>query len=108
MTLLHDDADWGAMILEMANCRKVEFRFRAPPGRKVAVAGTFNGWNPMSAPMSYDGSSGCYKAVVVVSPGFHEYRFAVDGTWHVDPNCADSVKNCYGSVNSVICVPART
>lgn len=82
--------------------RNVQFQLRAPPGSKVAVAGTFNGWNPMQTPMKDNPDSGHFKAIVAVPPGRHEYRFVVDGKWHIDPNCAESVPNCYGSVNSVI------
>ncbi|MEI6970739.1 MAG: glycogen-binding domain-containing protein [bacterium] len=86
----------------------IEFRLCKPPGCKVAVAGTFNDWNPMSAPLQDESGNGHFRAIVRVPPGRHEYRFIVDGKWHIDPNCAVSVRTGYGSVNSILLVPAET
>ena len=88
--------------------KRIEFRLHKPPGRTVAVAGTFNAWNPLATPLVDESGDGHYKAIVDVPPGRHEYRFVVDGKWHIDPNCAESVRNGYGSVNSIIVVPAET
>jgi len=87
-----------------AALKKVEFQLAAAHGSKVSVAGTFNNWDPEKNHMKENSVSGHYKTVIAMPPGKHEYKFVVDGEWSMDPNCSESVPNCQGSLNSVICV----
>jgi len=84
--------------------KKVEFRLEAEAGSKVSVAGTFNNWDPDKNPMKGNPDSGHYKAVIVLAPGKHEYKFVVNGEWRVDPNCPELAVNDQGALNSVVCV----
>ncbi len=92
--------------MKKAACQKVEFQLAAEAGSKVSLAGTFNKWDPEKNPMKDNPDSGHYKTVIALAPGKHEYKFVVNGEWCVDPNCPESIPNCQGSSNSVICVQA--
>ena len=81
----------------------IEFTLKLPHAQSACVAGTFNGWDSKKTPMRKDGSA-AWKATVALSPGRHEYRFVVDGQWISDPNAKESVKNQFGSTNSVVVV----
>lgn len=84
--------------------RDVEFRLVTDPGLRVAVAGSFNGWDARSHPMREDGVDGAYRLVVPLPPGEHEYRFVVGDDWLTDPENPNKVANCFGTVNSVVVV----
>jgi 1,4-alpha-glucan branching enzyme len=90
-----------------AALKKIEFCVTAAPGSKVSVAGTFNNWDPAKNPMKDNPDSGHFKTVIAIPPGKYEYKFIINGSWCVDPNCADRIPNGYGSMNSVICVQAE-
>ena len=72
-----------------------------PEAISVAVAGTFNDWDPSRNPMRKDGT-GTWKATLTLPPGTHEYRFVVDGDWISDPTATETVDNPFGQTNSVI------
>lgn len=87
----------------MARTKRVEFNLVAPQARSVALAGTFNDWDPQRTPMKNDGH-GLWKARLQLPPGRHEYRFVADGQWVSDPKAEDSVANPHGGDNSVVVV----
>ena len=37
-----------------------------------------------------------------LAPGHYEYKYVVNGTWCVDPQCDDWRANDHGSLNSVL------
>ena len=84
--------------------KKVIFQVRAKPGSEVFVAGSFNNWNASQNPMRDNPHSGVFKVALTLPPGRHEYKFVIDGEWCVDPDCAESVSNGHGSLNSVISI----
>jgi 1,4-alpha-glucan branching enzyme len=84
--------------------KKVLFRFAAPPGCEVFVAGTFNGWSTDEHALAHDARSGFFQSTITLAAGRYEYKFVVDGTWVADPACPDWVPNEHGSLNSVIIV----
>ena len=47
----------------------------------VTIAGTFNGWNNGSKPMSDDDGDGVYSITVSVGAGAQEYKFLGNGDW---------------------------
>ncbi len=51
--------------------------------RKVALAGSFNGWNPNELLM--ERSTSGWQLPYVIAPGNYEYKFIVDGRWMIDP-----------------------
>ena len=83
--------------------RNVVFKLTAPHARAVAVAGTFNGWDPKTTPMQKDGDS-TWKVSVPLPTGRHEYRFVQDDHWICDPLSKEVVPNPFGGQNSVIVV----
>lgn len=82
---------------------KVCFELLSCLAHEIHLAGDFNGWDPQALPLENDGGSR-WSVEIALQPGTYEYLFVVDGTWETDP-CARSVKNCYGTFNSVIRVP---
>ncbi len=81
----------------------MEFMLDVPSARSVAVAGTFNGWDVKRTPLSR-GPNGTWKATVWLPAGRYEYRFIADGQWMSDPRAKESVKNAFGSTNSIVVV----
>ena len=85
------------------NEKSIDFTLKMPQAQSACVAGSFNNWDSKKTPMRKDASAG-WKASVPLAPGRHEYRFVVDGQWISDPNARESVKNQFGSTNSVVVV----
>jgi 1,4-alpha-glucan branching enzyme len=79
----------------------VTFTLNANPGSLVAVAGSFNDWDPLRHPLTDADGTGCYRVTLALAPGSYEYKFVINGTWCVDPNCPDWAQNEYGTLNSV-------
>lgn len=73
--------------------------FRWPHGgREVFLSGTFTGWSnhlPM-IPME-----GVFQTVYSLPPGYHLYKFYVDGEWRHDES-QPSVSESYGIVNFIV------
>lgn len=80
--------------------RRVKFQIAADPNSKVAVAGTFNGWDPEKGIMKSRG--GVFSRHVLLEPGHYQYKFVVNGVWTVDPEQQEWTPNEHGSLNSVI------
>jgi hypothetical protein len=75
-----------------------------PPGPdldQVSVAGSFNGWDPGSIPMTFDGK--VWSAILVLPPGSYEYMFVEDGErWVTDPLAPRTRSDGFGGVNAVL------
>lgn len=69
-------------------------------GRSVYLSGTFTGWSqrPM-APV--EGCPTVFQTVCSVPPGYHQYKFIVDGEWRHDEN-QPFVSGSYGTVNTLL------
>jgi 1,4-alpha-glucan branching enzyme len=78
----------------------VRFKVEAPSAKTVAVAGTFNGWDPRRTPLRRVGAE--WHAEINLVRGQYEYRFVVDGEWMPDPHARESAANPFGGVNSVL------
>jgi 1,4-alpha-glucan branching enzyme len=94
----------GASAIKKAAGKKVGFQVTAEPGSDVFVAGSSNNWDPTQYRMRDNPGSGHCKTTLVLPPGRHEYKFIVNGEWREDTNCAESVPNDQGSVNSAVTV----
>ena len=77
----------------------VTFVLDAPNGWDVALAGSFNKWEPRAMVKEVDGK---WRITVHLPKGSHQYRFLVDTQWREDPANEKRVANEYGSFNSVI------
>jgi chromosome partitioning protein len=83
--------------------KPIEFVLKGTPAASVAVAGSFNDWEPSRTPLNRS-EDGKWKATVWLPSGRYEYRFVVDGQWINDPDARESVENTFGSTNSVLVV----
>ena len=61
---------------------KVKFVYCGHDAQQVSVCGDFNGWNPDAHEMerSLEG----FSIILLLSEGFYQYKFVVDGTWTKD------------------------
>ena len=84
--------------------KKVNFQIKAAPGSEVYVAGTFNEWDPKKHQLRDSPNAGVYTTTLMLPPGRHEYKFVVNGEWHVDPNSTEWAPNDHGTLNSAISV----
>ena len=82
--------------------KPVEFLLKKPDATSVALAGTFNGWDPSRTPLRKESQG--WKTTLWLPPGRYEYKFVADGEWMADPAGADSAPNVFGSINSVMMV----
>jgi len=80
------------------------FRFRPPEGaQRVALAGTFNGWNRDANPMTGPDEQGEWKTTIQIASAAHQYKFVVDGArWFSDPENSARVDDNRGGFNSVL------
>jgi 5'-AMP-activated protein kinase regulatory beta subunit len=85
---------------------KVIFTFESTDAKDIVLMGDFNNWNPKKHPMNNSGNSS-WKKAVMLSPGRYEYKFFVDGKWKEDPRNAQTCRNCFGTLNSVLEVTER-
>jgi 1,4-alpha-glucan branching enzyme len=83
--------------------KRIDFLFDAPDAAAVFLAGSFNGWSLRSHPMKKS-ADGIWKKTMILPPGDYEYKFWVDGRWREDPRNERCRTNCFGSLNSIVCV----
>src|SRR3989442_1425470 len=69
---------------------KVRLEFAKPGAQSVAIAGSFNSWQPEQAKTT--GNGGWVKELTI-APGRYEYMFVVDGQWMADPNAKEFAPN---------------
>ncbi|MEM1210499.1 MAG: AAA family ATPase [Planctomycetota bacterium] len=74
----------------------------ADAGRRLAIAGDFNGWSPDRTPMIRDETTGAWRAVVPANPGRYRYRLVIDGRWQPDPHNPTVEANPFGEPNNVV------
>ena len=55
------------------------FAITAPDARTIAVAGSFNRWDPSRHPLSGPDRSGRWTATLSLPPGRYEYLFVING-----------------------------
>ena len=71
------------------------------PVEKVAVAGSFNGWNTNSDIMTKT-DSGNFEILMTLPPGIHSYKLVVDGNWITDPANPEKSADGFGGFNSIL------
>ena len=82
----------------------VRFELYAPRASRVALAGTFNRWDPAATPLVRLGKDGMWTVTLALPSGQHQYGFIVDGrNWVPDP-AAPTVDDGFGRRNSVVSV----
>ncbi len=85
------------------NALTVTFRLHAPDAQSVALAGSFNGWQPDELTLTGPDATGHWSATVELPAGQHEYMFLVDGDeWRSDPTAPFFRPDGFGRNNAVI------
>ncbi|CAI9118764.1 OLC1v1020372C1 [Oldenlandia corymbosa var. corymbosa] len=79
----------------------IPYRFVWPyGGNSVYLSGSFNGWNQW--PMTLmEGSRTCFQSICTLPPGYHQYKFVVDGEWRHDHQ-QPHISSNYGVVNTIL------
>jgi chromosome partitioning protein len=72
--------------------------------RSVAVAGSFNGWNPSEGEMTRRPELGIFERRIDTPPGRYEYRLVIDGVWQCDPYNPARLTNGLGGENNLAVV----
>lgn len=80
--------------------RKVEFELKAPTANKVLLTGDFNSWENQGIPLKKN-KNGVWSAELGLKPGKYQYKFIVDGQWRTDPLNRLTIRNPFGSENSI-------
>ena len=91
-----------AKASKSSGMRRIEFVLRAAPGSEVYLGGTFNNWEYQKKALKDKDNDGMFKAICMVPPGLHEYKFQVNGSWCVDPENPSFCQNEFGTLNSVL------
>jgi len=81
----------------------IEFKITVPNAQKVALAGTFNGWDPNRTPLRNEGD-GVWRVFLPLTKGQYEYRYVVDGQWQTDSSATQVSPNPFGGHNSVLTI----
>ena len=87
-----------------SSCR-VTFKLSSghPEAQSAVVLGEWNGWNPDATPMKR-GKDGSWSATVTLETGRpYHFRYLLDGRhWQNDEGADDTVRNPFGSEDSVL------
>lgn len=76
----------------------------ANSGVSVALAGTFNGWEPAKHPMIRNDELGVFELCLRLPPGTYHYRLVTDGVWSADPYNNNCEVNTASEANSIVVV----
>ena len=69
-------------------------------GKRIEIAGDFNGWDPSGTKMSLNEALGVYELHLKMVPGDYSYKLVVDGQWVLDAYNPDLVDNGMGGRNN--------
>ncbi|MCL5022425.1 MAG: glycogen-binding domain-containing protein [Nitrospirae bacterium] len=82
----------------------VRFALEAKDAKKVAIAGSFNQWDPEKDVLSGPDSDGMWQITIPLPEGRYEYLFLIDGAkWVLDPT-VPFVDDGLGGKNSVVSI----
>lgn len=70
-------------------------------GTRVYVTGSFRRWTDHVVMSPVEGAPNVFQAICPVPPGFHQYKFFVDGEWRHD-ELQPCVSSNYGIVNTLV------
>lgn len=85
--------------------RTVRFTLVASGASRVAVAGSFNGWNTAATPLRQIDKN-TWAADIPLGAGRYVYQFVIDGhRWVPDPQAPRDPGDDFGATNSVVTVP---
>jgi 1,4-alpha-glucan branching enzyme len=84
--------------------KRIRFEVDAGIGKTVSIAGSFNEWDPTVKYLQDKDGNGIYVGYLMLAPGIYEYKFIIDGEWHLDDKNANFAPNDFGTLNSVLIV----
>ncbi|KAJ0601946.1 putative AMP-activated kinase, glycogen-binding protein [Helianthus annuus] len=70
-------------------------------GRSVYLSGSFTGWSEHWPMTPVEGCPTVFQTICSLPPGYHQYKFIVDGEWRHDEH-QPFVTGNYGIVNTVL------
>lgn len=87
------------------NGKTVTFVYRPDQNEchQVALAGSFNEWQPEKGKMTRQ-KDGSFRKRVTLNPGEYRYKFLVDNNWIADPQAEKQTRNEFGTQDSVVVV----
>ncbi|HEV2395190.1 MAG TPA: glycogen-binding domain-containing protein [Verrucomicrobiae bacterium] len=81
--------------------KPIQIEFNHSLASVVAIAGSFNGWQPEAAQLI---AKGKWVKELILPPGRYEYLFVADGKWIPDPLAKEGIPNPFGGMNSLLTV----
>lgn len=79
----------------------VEYK-RRNDEKRVAIAGSMNGWNADANVLEFDSASNTFKTTLHLAPGMYFYKLVIDGDWIPDPDNDNKTGDGFGGFNSVL------
>ncbi|XP_022959226.1 sucrose nonfermenting 4-like protein isoform X2 [Cucurbita maxima] len=70
-------------------------------GRSVFLSGSFTRWSELVPMTPMEGCPTVFQAIYSLTPGYHQYKFFVDGEWRHDEQ-QTCISGEYGVVNTVL------
>ncbi|KAH9622616.1 hypothetical protein KSS87_013139 [Heliosperma pusillum] len=70
-------------------------------GRQVLLSGSFTGWTEHILMSPMEGCPTVFQVICNLTPGYHQYKFNVDGEWRHDEH-QPFMSGTYGVVNTVL------
>ncbi|KAI4372483.1 hypothetical protein MLD38_010706 [Melastoma candidum] len=84
----------------------IPMRFVWPSGgSSVFLCGSFNRWSELVRMTPVEGCPTVFQAICSIPPGFHQYKFCVDGDWRHDEHQPFATSE-YGIVNTIFLAAA--
>jgi chromosome partitioning protein len=77
------------------------FSLKSPSAQSVFVTGSFNDWS-LDEKFRMKNEEGVWSLKLSLKPGTYKYQFIVDGKWQEDPENANTERNSFGDINSLI------
>ena len=85
----------------LSGYKEVTLTVEAPTAKIVQIVGDFNNWS-MDQNLLIKNHKGIWDISFQLRSGRYEYKYIIDGKWHIDPKNPDTVQNSYGGINSVL------
>lgn len=71
-------------------------------GRRIEIAGDFNGWKPEQTTMMSNDALGVFEKHLELTKGVYAYKLVIDGQWCLDPYNPDRINNGLGGRNNIV------
>ena len=82
---------------------KVDMSGQSISEQGIHVVGSINEWNTMATPLTKEGETNIYSAIIPLNTGWHEYKFLNGDAWGTEENpgypCAPSNGNRFLYIN---------